>query len=154
MKTLRQSQLGISLYTIIIILLIGAFNLLFLLKLFTLYTEYLGVKAMMVSLAQLPKETTNRNIVKALLKNANVNDLRRFTSTAMREDKEFVQIQIDKKTKKKTLVIRYKGYNNFISNIQVAMDVQESIPLGENATETIPLNLGDGKKKGASDKKK
>jgi len=114
---------------------------LFVLSAFPLYNEYFGLQTIMQGVAAQPKAKVknDREIIRAFVKRADINNLNRFGETELRENKERVVVDTDRKTNKKTLIVTYQAANKLFSNLNLMLNVKEAIPLGEGATETVSL---------------
>ncbi len=141
MTNFAKKQAGITFLGLCIVLGVIATYVLFTLSAFTVYNEYLGLQTIMKGVAQLPKEEikSDRAIMRAFIKRADINNLNRFAEGGIREGKSLVVIEKDQKTGKKTLIVSYKAENKLISNLNLMLDVKEAVPLGEGATDTISL---------------
>ena len=128
MKHISQRQGGMTALGIFLILAMLACFVLFGLTLFPLYNEYLSVKSSMQGVINQPpaKRKTIKDIRKIFLKNAEINNVSRFTDDTV---KELVTLKKSKDGTKKYLNVKYQSKNNLFKNIYLMMDVDETIEL-------------------------
>ncbi len=141
MKYPVKKQSGITFLGVCIVMGIIATYLLFVLSVFPLYNEYFGLRTIMQGVAAEPKEKVknDRDIIRAFVKRADINNLNRFGESELRENKQRVVVDTNRKTNKKTLIVTYQAANKLFSNLNLMLNVKEAIPLGEGATSTVSL---------------
>ncbi len=128
MKNILKRQRGMTAIGIMLILaMLGCF-LLFGLRVFPLYNEYLTVKSAMESVINQPpaKRKTTKDIRKIFLRNAELNNVERFTDQSV---KELVTVKKSKDGKKKYINVKYTASNKLFQNIHVMIDVDETLEI-------------------------
>ena len=128
MKNILKRQRGMTAIGIMLILaMLGCF-LLFGLRVFPLYNEYLTVKSAMESVINQPpaKRKTTKDIRKIFLRNTELNNVERFTDQSV---KELVTVKKSKDGKKKYINVKYTASNKLFQNIHVMIDVDETLEI-------------------------
>ena len=128
MKYLCKYQKGMTAIGIFLLLGVLACFILFGLTAFPLYNEYFGVKSSMQSVLNRPEKErkTTREVQKIFLRNAELNNIERFTDQSV---KELVTVKKSKDGKKKFMNVKYQATNKLFQNIYLMMDVDETIEL-------------------------
>ncbi len=128
MKLLPRRQNGLTLITIILLLAIFGCFLLFGLRLFPIYNEYLGVKASMQSVSSQPaeKRKTVKDVRKLFLKAAGLNSVYYFKETNV---KEHVNLKKSKDGKKLFMHVQYENSNKLFSNVYLTVKTDETLEL-------------------------
>lgn len=128
MKHISQRQGGMTALGIFLILAMIACFVVFGLRAFPLYNEYLTVQSAMQSIVETApaKRKTIRDIRKKFLRNVELNNVERFTDQSV---KELVNLQKSKDGKKKYLNVKYQATNNLFQNMFLMMDVDETVEL-------------------------
>lgn len=106
-----------------------------------LVTEYFGVRTIMKNMAELPPEAlpTPSKIRAGFVRRANINGLVNFEEIALEENKDRLVVHVDRKTKKKTIFVRYESKKKLMGVFHVAVLVHQSIELGSGQTQVVAL---------------
>ncbi len=128
MNQMIRKQGGITAIGIFLMLGVLACFVLAGLKAFPLYNEYISVISSMESVSNQPPANIKRtkDVYKVFVKNVQINGVERFNSGNI---KQFATVTKSKKTKKRTLNIKYQSQNNLFKNLFFMMDVDESVDL-------------------------
>ena len=128
MKHISQRQGGMTALGIFLILAMLACFVVFGLRAFPLYNEYLTVKSAMESVvSRAPKDRkTTKQIRSIFLRNVELNNVERFTDKSV---KELVSVKKSKDGKKKYLNVKYQASNKLFQNLHLMMDVDETMEL-------------------------
>ncbi len=134
MKHISQRQGGMTALGIFIILAMIACFVVFGLRAFPLYNEYLTVQSAMQSVVgRMPDDRkTTKQIRTIFLRNVELNNVERFTDQSI---KELVNVKKSKDGKKKYLNVKYQASNKLFKNIYLMMDVDETIELTGKVTQ-------------------
>ena len=108
---------------------------------FPLVNEYYSVRGIMERMAALPPEDLPRvsDVEKIFIRRADVNSLSNFGESALRENKGRLTVVVDRKTRIKTLHIRYQSQRKLFGNFHLSWRAHESIELGTGQVETVKL---------------
>ncbi|GJM05750.1 MAG: hypothetical protein DHS20C09_17460 [marine bacterium B5-7] len=134
MKHISQKQGGMTALGIFLILAMLACFVVFGLRAFPLYNEYLTVKSAMESVVATPpaKRKTTKQVRTKFLRNVELNNVERFTDASV---KELVNVKKSKDGKKKYLNVKYQAKNKLFKNVFLMMDVDETLELTGKAPE-------------------
>lgn len=134
MKHIAYRQRGMTLIGIFLMLGVLACFVLFGLTAFPLYNEYFTVKSAMQSVMNRPPDSrkTIKQMRKIFLRNAELNNVERFTDDTV---KELVTLQKTKDGKKKYLNVKYQAKNNLFQNVYLMMEVDESLEITGRAAQ-------------------
>ena len=131
MQNLKNKQYGIGFLGWSSLIGILAFFVLIGLRLFPLYGEKLTVISTMESIASRPdiKKLSTTKIREYFRKNIEVSSssTRFSTGPAL---KKLVQVETDKKTKKRYLHVAYEGRNKFVKDLEFLLLFDQKIELG------------------------
>ncbi|MHC8441973.1 MAG: hypothetical protein ACYYK0_07295 [Candidatus Eutrophobiaceae bacterium] len=108
---------------------------------FPLVNMQLKIKSMMTTIAELPQEelTSDKQIVRRLRINAGINNVPPLSASAIKNDKGRVIIETNRKTKVKTLYIKFSEENQLFRNFSLIMNFHESVELGTGNVEIISI---------------
>jgi lipopolysaccharide export LptBFGC system permease protein LptF len=127
MRHLPQQQTGITFIGIVLMLGVLACFVIFGLRLFPIYNEYLGIKTSMASVVNQPPSSrqTLNDIRKLFLKNTGINSVYYFNDSTIK-DHLFI-----KKTKdgKKYLHVQYENSNKLFQNVYLTVKTDEMMEL-------------------------
>ena len=134
MKHISQRQDGMTALGIFLILAMVACFVVFGLRAFPLYNEYITVKSAMESVVNTPpaKRKTTKLVRTKFLRTVELNNVERFTDITV---KQLVNVQKSKDGKKKYLNVKYQASNKLFKNLYLMMDVDETVELTGKAPE-------------------
>ncbi len=127
MRVMRDKQRG-AIWGVVFILGSIAVIVLFALRVFPLYNEYVNVTNALTSVSNQPvaKVKTKRDAFLVFVKNAQINGVERFNSANI---KDFATIKKSKKSGKRILNVKFQSKNKLFQNLYLMMEVDESIEL-------------------------
>ena len=128
MNNYPRRQNGLTLISIILLLAVFGFFVLFGLRLFPIYNEHLGVKSSMQSVANQPfeKRKNVKEVRKLFLKSTGLNSVYYFKESNV---KEHVTLKKSKDGKKMYMNVKYENSNKLFSNIFLTVKTDETIEL-------------------------
>ena len=128
MNNYPRSQNGLTLISIILLLAILGFFVLFGLRLFPIYNEHLGVKSSMQSVANQPfeKRKNVKEVRKLFLKSTGLNSVYYFKEANV---KDHVTLKKSKDGKKMYMNVKYENSNKLFSNIFLTVKTDETIEM-------------------------
>jgi uncharacterized membrane protein len=134
MKHISQRQDGMTALGIFLILGMIACFVVFGLRAFPLYNEYITVKSAMESVVNTApdKRKTTKLVRTKFLRTVELNNVERFTDVTV---KKLVNVQKSKDGKKKFLNVKYQASNKLFKNLFLMMDVDETVELTGKAPE-------------------
>jgi hypothetical protein len=130
---MKRRQSGITAIGIILILGVLACVVLFSLRIFPLYNEYMSVITSMKGTANQPKDRlkTKRDIQKAFLRAVQLNNVQRFNDKTVKD--HLTIIKPKKKGEPRILNVKYESRNKLFHNIYLTMVFDESVAIGGGA---------------------